>query len=94
MLEKDLSGDQVEAVSDSVATGDNDFGFEYDRQIDRKVLHRLDILVQPIMFIMFVFLLLDRANVGNARVAGMQEDLKLTDNQYQICEIPSIALLT
>ena len=24
-------------------------------------------------------------SVGNARVAGLQKDLKLTDNQYQIC---------
>ena len=24
-------------------------------------------------------------SAGNARVAGLQKDLKLTDNQYQIC---------
>ena len=82
MFGKGVSGDQVEALSDN-----DDFSFEYDLQMDRKVLHRLDILVQPIMFVLFVFLLLDRANVGNARVAGMQKGLKLTDNQYQICEI-------
>ena len=32
-----------------------------------------------------VLLSLFNVNVGNARVAGLQKDLKLTDNQYQIC---------
>ena len=25
----------------------------------------------------------DRSNIGNARVAGLQKDLRLTDNQYE-----------
>ena len=29
--------------------------------------------------------LLSLFDTGNARVAGLQKDLKLTDNQYQIC---------
>ena len=32
-----------------------------------------------------MLLSLFNVNVGNARVAGLQKDLKLTDNQYQIC---------
>ena len=27
----------------------------------------------------------DRSNIGNARVAGMQESLHMTDQQYFIC---------
>lgn len=55
-------------------------------KLDRRVLLKLDLVLQPILFITFVFLLLDRANVGNARIAGLQKDLRLTDHQYQICE--------
>jgi hypothetical protein len=37
----------------------------------------------PIMCALFVLLFLDRTNVGNARVAGLQSDLRLTDRRYQ-----------
>lgn len=34
---------------------------------------------------MFYFLsFLDRSNLGNARIAGLQKSLHLTDNQYSI----------
>ena len=86
MSEKSHTEDHVESASGISNLKNGDAGFQYDRQMDRKVLLKLDLLVQPPMFIMFLFLLLDRTNVGNARVAGMQKDLHLTDNQYQICE--------
>jgi len=86
MFEKSHTEDHVESASDISNLENGSGGFRYDPEMDRKVLLKLDLLVQPIMFTMFLFLLLDRTNVGNARVAGMQKDLHLTDNQYQICE--------
>jgi hypothetical protein len=86
MVEKPLNDDQIESATSHGDDTADEFGFQYDRQMDRNALRRLDMLVQPIMFIMFTLLLLDRANVGNARVAGLQKDLRLTDSQYQICK--------
>lgn len=57
--------------------------FEVDPHLDRKVVFKLDILLMPVMCIIFIFLFLDRANIGNARVAGFQKSLHLTDLQYQ-----------
>lgn len=86
MLEKTDAENILESPLTNIDFEDETFGFHYDRQVDRKVLLRLDLLVQPIIFVMCVFLFLDRANVGNARVAGMQKSLGLTDSQYQICQ--------
>lgn len=51
--------------------------------LDRKVVLKLDLFLMPVMIIIFILLFLDRANIGNARVAGLQKDLRLTDFQFQ-----------
>ena len=63
--------------------GDVFESFQIIPRLDRRVVLKLDLLLMPTMCIIFVFLFLDRANIGNARVAGMQKSLRLTDLQYQ-----------
>lgn len=55
-----------------------------DPVLDKKMLFRLDILLVPLLASMYLLAFLDRANIGNARVAGLQKDLGISDNQYQI----------
>ncbi|KDR78098.1 hypothetical protein GALMADRAFT_119009 [Galerina marginata CBS 339.88] len=45
----------------------------------------MDWTILPIMTMFYLLSFLDRANIGNARVAGLQKGLGLTDRQYQIC---------
>ncbi|KAJ4985202.1 major facilitator superfamily transporter [Stagonosporopsis vannaccii] len=49
-----------------------------------RILRKLDIRIIPIMTVLYLFSFLDRGNIGNARILGMQEDLHLTRNQYQM----------
>ncbi|MBW0464046.1 hypothetical protein O181_003761 [Austropuccinia psidii MF-1] len=51
---------------------------------ERKALWKLDISILPILSMFFLLNYLDRANLGNARVAGLQKDLHMTDYQYSI----------
>ncbi|KIV97779.1 hypothetical protein PV10_01487 [Exophiala mesophila] len=51
--------------------------------LDKKILLKLDLFVIPIITMVYLLAFLDRANLGNARVAGLQVDLGLTDHQYQ-----------
>lgn len=65
MLEKPFDEEQVEIASNEVQLQEGySSTFQYDRATDRKVVWKLDLLLQPILFITFVLLLLDRANVG------------------------------
>lgn len=66
--------------------------FQFIPRLDRRVLLKLDLLLMPTMCIIFVFLFLDRANIGNARVAGMQKSLRLTDLQYQTGKLTYVEL--
>ncbi|WWD06422.1 hypothetical protein V865_004512 [Kwoniella europaea PYCC6329] len=63
-----------------------------DIQVDQQVNHRalssalrkLDLFLLPIATIAYFLNFLDRSNIGNAKAAGLQTDLKLTNRQYSI----------
>jgi len=58
---------------------------EHELHLERQAVRKLDYTVLPIMTMFYLLSFLDRANIGNARVAGLQKDLHMTDKQYQIC---------
>ncbi|OQU98734.1 hypothetical protein CLAIMM_04473 [Cladophialophora immunda] len=49
---------------------------------NRKMLVKLDVVLVPTMAMLYLLAFLDRANIGNARVAGLQEDLRMSSHQY------------
>ena len=36
----------------------------------------------PVIFLLYSLSVLDRSNLGNARIAGMEKDINLTGNRY------------
>ncbi|TFK44565.1 major facilitator superfamily domain-containing protein [Crucibulum laeve] len=77
---------------------------EHDSALDKKVWWKIDLYVLPVITMFYLLSWLDRTNLGNARVAGLQRDLKMTNTQYSIAltvtfipyilsEIPSNLLL-
>ncbi|KAI0077646.1 MFS general substrate transporter [Panus rudis PR-1116 ss-1] len=59
-------------------------GMEYTTPAEKKAVRLLDYTILPLMTMFYLLSFLDRANIGNARVAGLQKDLRLTDHQYQV----------
>lgn len=70
----------------------------------KRLVAKIDFRVIPILSIMYLLAFLDRTNIANASVFGLQKDLGLTGNQYNtsltiffvpyiIFEIPSNILL-
>ncbi|KAI9370229.1 major facilitator superfamily domain-containing protein [Aspergillus egyptiacus] len=57
---------------------------EAERKLDRETLNKLDLILMPMTLMLYLLAWLDRANVGNARVAGLDTDLKLSDHEYKI----------
>ncbi|KAK9236289.1 major facilitator superfamily domain-containing protein [Lipomyces kononenkoae] len=54
------------------------FTKEEERQLRRKI----DRYLMPLITTLFVLAFLDRSNIGNARIAGLQESFNLTSNQF------------
>jgi len=55
-----------------------------DKAIERRLLFKLDLRITSLMTLFYLLSFLDRGNIGNARVAGLQADLMMSDYQYQL----------
>ncbi|KAJ5627400.1 hypothetical protein N7528_004827 [Penicillium herquei] len=53
-----------------------------DPELERRVVRKLDLRVPTLMGFFYLLAFLDRSNIGNAKIAGMTEDLSLTGNRY------------
>ena len=54
-----------------------------DEVAERKLIRKLDGWIVPPVMLLYLLSFLDRVNIGNARLYGMEEDLGLTGDQYQ-----------
>ncbi|KAL6854856.1 hypothetical protein ACO1O0_005987 [Amphichorda felina] len=55
-----------------------------DEAAEKKLLRKLDLWIVPPVMLLYLLSFLDRVNIGNARLYGMEEDLGLEGDQYQI----------
>ncbi|KAL7894925.1 major facilitator superfamily domain-containing protein [Trichoderma sp. SZMC 28014] len=71
---------------------------------EKKVLRKMDMRLIPMLAALYLLSFLDRGNIGNAKIEGLQEDLNMTPGQYNWCltvffftyaafEVPSNLLL-
>ncbi|KAL2789226.1 major facilitator superfamily domain-containing protein [Aspergillus keveii] len=76
----------------------------YTKEEEKRLMRRIDLHVMPWLCLTYALSLIDRTNIGAARVAGMEADLNLTGNRYSIVlmiffityiavELPSNALI-
>jgi MFS family permease len=49
---------------------------------EHAVIRKLDWRLLPMLFILYSFAVLDRSNLGNAKLAGMEKDIDLTHDRY------------
>ncbi|KIV81911.1 hypothetical protein PV11_04059 [Exophiala sideris] len=77
---------------------------EIDHAAEARLLRKLDLYIIPPTMLLYLFSFLDRVNIGNAKLYGMEADLGITDTQYStavsllfvtyiLCETPSNLVL-
>ncbi|KAI1858514.1 uncharacterized protein JN550_012561 [Neoarthrinium moseri] len=71
---------------------------------EKKILRKMDMRLIPMLAVLYLLSFLDRGNIGNAKIEGLQDDLGMTSDQYNWCltvfffsyaafEVPSNLLL-
>ncbi|TDZ41271.1 putative transporter [Colletotrichum trifolii] len=57
---------------------------KFDPVAVRKLRWKLDLYTVPTVAVLYLFCFIDRANIGNARIAGLENDLNLKGYDYNI----------
>lgn len=57
---------------------------EERRAIDKKLMWKVDIWLIPWLSLLYLLSFLDRTNIGNARLAGMEDDLGMGPGDYNV----------
>ena len=72
--------DQVEHVVTKEGT---DYTFIRPTEQEKAaVIRKLDSRLLPLVFVLYSLSVLDRSNLGNARLAGMEDDIDLSGRRY------------
>lgn len=53
------------------------------RQLEKKIVRRLDMTLMPCLWSLYLFNYLDRASIAQARLNTFEEDLNLGDDHFQ-----------
>ncbi|KFY43166.1 hypothetical protein V495_04118 [Pseudogymnoascus sp. VKM F-4514 (FW-929)] len=83
------SYDRQMESADQASSDDNEYMAtmtpEERKALTRRILFKLDVRIIPIMALLFLCSFLDRTNVGNAKVYYMENDINISDHQYDTC---------
>ncbi|ESK88485.1 mfs transporter [Moniliophthora roreri MCA 2997] len=55
-----------------------------DSEVERRLVRKIDQRIVPTVWVLYTLSYLDRANIANAKVGGMEEALQLTSTQYSV----------
>jgi MFS family permease len=57
---------------------------QIDNQAEKDLVRRLDLFIVPVVMFTYLLCFLDRTNIGNARLFGLERDLNMTGTDYQL----------
>lgn len=79
-LDEKPSVDHLEDASSSDNVSEN-----FDDIDEKKLYRKIDMRLIPLFTVLYLLSFLDRGNIGNAKIEGLAEDLKLEGMQYNLC---------
>ncbi|KAF5589555.1 nicotinamide mononucleotide permease [Fusarium pseudocircinatum] len=56
----------------------------FDPILEKKVVRKVDRNLVPILFLLFLCAFIDRINIGNARIQGLEADLNMSGEDYNV----------
>ncbi|KAL4899061.1 hypothetical protein BDW74DRAFT_189540 [Aspergillus multicolor] len=71
------SSEELERGSNSVAGG-------FDTLATKKLIRKIDLVLIPWLALLYLLSFLDRTNIGNARLAGLEDDLGMSGLDYNV----------
>lgn len=63
---------------------ETDFYENFPEDQRKAMIRKVDLRLVPVLAVLYLFSHIDRANIGNAKIEGMMEDLGMSGIQYNI----------
>jgi len=79
---RDDKDDDVASDHKTLQVVDNTADVYVDPVIERRILRKLDLHLAPIFMSLYFLSYLNRSNIGNAAIAGMNDQLELSPSEY------------
>jgi hypothetical protein len=76
------NGGVTDAASANISSTSSDT--HIDPVAERKLVRKLDLIIIPTFFIVYMMSFLDRINISNARIQDMPKDLDLSGKRFNI----------
>ena len=83
MYEKPVLTDGLSGGRSSASEENHDLE-PIDKVAEKKLLLKCDLHVLPMISLLYMLAFIDRINIGNARIQGLEKDLNMTGNNYNI----------
>ena len=55
-----------------------------DRAAEKRVIRKCDLYIIPMLSLLYSLAFIDRINIGNARLQGLEKDLKMKGHDYNV----------
>ncbi|TLS31029.1 hypothetical protein PpBr36_03874 [Pyricularia pennisetigena] len=79
-----MSHDVATPSSEQVAEPQYTGGYVPDTEEEKKLVRKIDMYLLPCIWLMYLLSYMDRTNIGNALIAGMDKDLDLDSSRYSV----------
>lgn len=82
MAEKQVIGDTKVVDSDPATSSLDHISVEVESALDKRVTRKVDARVVPMLCMLYLTAYLDRTNIGNAKLLGLEKELHMPSNGY------------
>ena len=83
----ELSDASTDTSTDNISGSEDRHCYDLepmDKAAEKSLLRKCDLHVLPMISILYMLAFLDRINIGNARIQGLENDLHMKGNDYNI----------
>ncbi|KEQ95535.1 hypothetical protein AUEXF2481DRAFT_47038 [Aureobasidium subglaciale EXF-2481] len=84
-MHKELAHETAQEVAARGVAATDQYGnslLQFDAKAEAKLRTKIDFMVIPTVMVLYLFCFIDRANIGNAKIAHLEKDLGLTGYDY------------
>jgi sugar phosphate permease len=74
----------VKCVDDYVEEYQDTTDLQFEAGEEKKLVRKIDLFLMPTIWLMYLMSYMDRTNIGNAKIAGMNDDLGLSSSEYSM----------